>query len=278
MSLRLKLLLLASRRSCCPGPAAATRARWRRRCARASRIAAGRGADHRLLAAGPHRPAVSRSRPPRSAPADAQAETRAGTATVDSSSPRPTTCSRRADAQPFLDGYADEWPRAPAPGAYFEHDGNIASAFSPACTSACCTCCSMCATTTRLRCSRREPARPDHPRRPDLARVRGPRRRASSQVFLAATGPGSVHARRIETGEYGQQDRGRRAAHRTAPGSRPAEGYRVELRVPLSMIGERFGVLIDDRDAARRAPGELRHAAQRRSAHHRAADRWRPRS
>jgi two-component system, OmpR family, sensor histidine kinase ChvG len=68
------------------------------------------------------------------------------------------------------------------------------------------------------------------------------------QVFLAATGPGSVTARRIESGEYGQQ-------------SAPIEprihgawqlmghGYRIELRVPMSMLGNGFGVLVDDRDA-----------------------------
>jgi len=67
------------------------------------------------------------------------------------------------------------------------------------------------------------------------------------QVFIAATGPGSVTARRIETGEYGQlaavsEPRILGALQSTAT------GYRLELRIPLSMLGERFGVLIDDRD------------------------------
>src|SRR5438876_353524 len=68
------------------------------------------------------------------------------------------------------------------------------------------------------------------------------------QVFLAATGPGSVTARRIETGEYGGQ---------TAPfeprihgaWQLTGHGYRIELRVPMSMLGNGFGVLVDDRDA-----------------------------
>jgi signal transduction histidine kinase len=67
------------------------------------------------------------------------------------------------------------------------------------------------------------------------------------QVFIAATGPGSVTARRIETGEYGQLT----AVHepRILGALQPtARGYRLELRIPLSMLGERFGVLIDDRD------------------------------
>lgn len=67
------------------------------------------------------------------------------------------------------------------------------------------------------------------------------------QVFLAATGPGSVTARRIETGEYGQQNAPLepriRGAWQLAP-----QGYRLELRVPMSMLGNGFGVLVDDRD------------------------------
>ncbi len=70
---------------------------------------------------------------------------------------------------------------------------------------------------------------------------------AEHQVFIAAAGPGSVTGRRIESGEYGQLhavDEPRIAgAWQPSP-----TGYRVELRIPLSMIGERFGVLIDDRD------------------------------
>jgi len=71
---------------------------------------------------------------------------------------------------------------------------------------------------------------------------------AQSQVFIAATAPGAVIARRIESGEYGRQ------LARLEPRIRGAwtlipEGYRLELRVPLSLIGKGFGVLIDDRDA-----------------------------
>jgi signal transduction histidine kinase len=67
------------------------------------------------------------------------------------------------------------------------------------------------------------------------------------QVFIAATGPGQVTGRRIETGEYGQLTAVTETriigAWQPTPG-----GYRVELRIPLSMLGERFGVLIDDRE------------------------------
>jgi two-component system sensor histidine kinase ChvG len=68
------------------------------------------------------------------------------------------------------------------------------------------------------------------------------------QVFLAAAGPGAVTARRIESGEYGRQSM--RLEPRIRGAWQPtADGYRVEVRVPLSMLAKGFGVLIDDRDA-----------------------------
>jgi two-component system sensor histidine kinase ChvG len=73
------------------------------------------------------------------------------------------------------------------------------------------------------------------------------------QLFLAATGPGALTARRIETGEYGQRSAPLEPRVRGA-WQPTGEGYRVELRVPLSMLGERFGVLIDDRDKRGAAP------------------------
>jgi len=70
---------------------------------------------------------------------------------------------------------------------------------------------------------------------------------AERQVFLSATGAGPLHARRVETREYGEQvavdePRIQGAWQPTA------QGYRVEVRVPLSILGNRFGVLVDDRD------------------------------
>jgi len=68
------------------------------------------------------------------------------------------------------------------------------------------------------------------------------------QVFLAATAPGGVTARRIEAGEYGQQSA--QLEPRIRGAWQPTkEGYRIEARVPLSMLGSGFGVLVDDRDA-----------------------------
>ena len=68
------------------------------------------------------------------------------------------------------------------------------------------------------------------------------------QVFIAATAPGAVIARRIESGEYGRQSARLEPRIRGAWMPTP-DGYRLELRVPLSLIGKGFGVLIDDRDA-----------------------------
>ena len=68
------------------------------------------------------------------------------------------------------------------------------------------------------------------------------------QLFLAATGPGGVTARRVESGEYGQQSA--QLEPRVRGAWQPTnEGYRIELRMPLSMLGSGFGVLVDDRDA-----------------------------
>ncbi|MBS0421479.1 MAG: hypothetical protein JSR66_27470 [Proteobacteria bacterium] len=67
------------------------------------------------------------------------------------------------------------------------------------------------------------------------------------QVFVAATGPGSVTARRIVTGEYGQLTAVTET--RIVGALQPtSQGYRLEMRIPLSMLGEHFGVLIDDRN------------------------------
>jgi two-component system, OmpR family, sensor histidine kinase ChvG len=66
------------------------------------------------------------------------------------------------------------------------------------------------------------------------------------QLFIAAPGVGSFTARSIDTGQFGQKvavDEPRvTGAWQLSPG-----GYRIELRLPLSMLGQHFGVLIDDR-------------------------------
>jgi two-component system sensor histidine kinase ChvG len=69
---------------------------------------------------------------------------------------------------------------------------------------------------------------------------------ALQRVFIAAAGSGAVRGRRIVTRELGRQeaiDEQRIVGHWT----RTAPGWRLELQLPLSMLGERFGVLHDDR-------------------------------
>jgi signal transduction histidine kinase len=73
------------------------------------------------------------------------------------------------------------------------------------------------------------------------------------QVFVAASGPGAVTARYIEAGEYGQKTAPLEPRIRGVWQLGPA-GYRLELRVPLSMLGTGFGVLVDDRDARGATP------------------------
>lgn len=155
-------------------------------------------------------------------------------------------------AAPYLDGYGDEWPRAPGSWRYFTrnshrfgvlagvnermlyvlldvedshlvYDAPGASPLDPA------------ASGDRVWIGIQDPIGNER------------------QFFLAPTGPGSAPARRIETGEYGQQLAVEEP--RIMGALQPnAQGYTVELRVPLSMIGRRLGVLIDDRDVRGAAP------------------------
>ncbi len=149
-------------------------------------------------------------------------------------------------AQPFLDGYVDEWPQSKTAWRYFVRDqhkfGIVTGVFE------------------RMLYVMLD-VRDDHvvfdtpggsPLDPSTFGDRTwigfeGQDGVEHQVFIAATGPGSVTARRIETGEYGQLtaiDEPRiLGALRTT-----SQGYSLELRIPLSMLGEHFGVLIDDRN------------------------------
>ena len=80
--------------------------------------------------------------------------------------------------------------------------------------------------------------------------------------FLALTGAGPVVARRIVRGEYGRR---RAVADPRIVGTVQPHpgGYDVEMSIPLSMLGGRFGVLVDDRSDGGGAPiryGMLRRA------------------
>jgi signal transduction histidine kinase len=69
---------------------------------------------------------------------------------------------------------------------------------------------------------------------------------AQHEYLFATFEPGPVHARRIETHELGRQVAVDEP--RIIGGWQPMDGgYRVELRIPLSMLGARLGVLVDER-------------------------------
>lgn len=68
-----------------------------------------------------------------------------------------------------------------------------------------------------------------------------------SQYFLSGWSAGAVRARRIDTREYGRRILVEEPRIEGAIAPR-AGGWMAEVRVPLSMLGDGFGVLLDDRD------------------------------
>jgi len=155
-------------------------------------------------------------------------------------------------AAPLIDGYPDDWPRDPGAWAQFSHDAQHHFGI-------------LCGVYERMLYVLLE-VHDEHPvfdapgsNWLDPATF-GDRvwigyedsQGEEQQVFLAASGPGALTARRIESGEYGEKrviiEPRVRAAWQPY-----RDGYRVEIGVPLSMLGERIGELVDDR-AARGAP------------------------
>jgi two-component system sensor histidine kinase ChvG len=85
------------------------------------------------------------------------------------------------------------------------------------------------------------------------------KRGGQQQLFFGGTGFGTLRARRIETLEYGREAAAEEARI-TAVMQRTQNGYVLELAVPLSLVGQHLGVLIDDRDrrgASRKSYGTL---------------------
>jgi signal transduction histidine kinase len=156
-------------------------------------------------------------------------------------------------AAPLLDGYPDDWPREPAAWKFFSKDpqhrfGILTGVYEhmlyvllevhdehPVFDAAGTNPLDPASFGDRVWIGFQDPQGQEH------------------QVFLAATGPGALTARHIEPGEYGQQSAAIEPRVRGA-WQPTRDGYRVELRVPLSMLGDRFGVLVDDRDARGAAP------------------------
>lgn len=85
------------------------------------------------------------------------------------------------------------------------------------------------------------------------------KRGGQQRLFFSGTGTGRMRARRIETREYGREQ-AVEESRISAVMQRTRDGYVLEMSVPLSMIGQHCGVLIDDRDrrgAARTSYGTL---------------------
>jgi dedicated sortase system histidine kinase len=73
------------------------------------------------------------------------------------------------------------------------------------------------------------------------------RRGTQERLFFSGTGTGRLRARRIETREYGREA-AVEESRISAVMQRTRDGYVLEMSVPLSMVGQHCGVLIDDRD------------------------------
>ena len=165
-------------------------------------------------------------------------------------------------AAPLIDGYADDWPQVPAAWAWFKKDdehrfGVLTGVYDRV---------------LYVLLDVRDPHLVfDAPGASSLDPAAmgdrvwfgfQSREGAEQQVFFAASGPGTLTARRVEAGEYGEDlaviEPRIRGSWQPTP-----SGYRLEARVPLSMLGGGFGVLIDDRDQRGAAPasyGMLRPA------------------
>jgi two-component system sensor histidine kinase ChvG len=73
------------------------------------------------------------------------------------------------------------------------------------------------------------------------------KRGGQQQLFFSGAAPGRLRARRIETREYGREE-AVEESRISAVLQRSREGYVLEMSIPISLIGQHFGVLIDDRD------------------------------
>jgi two-component system sensor histidine kinase ChvG len=148
--------------------------------------------------------------------------------------------------EPFLDGYVEEWPDAPGAWKYFDHGKDRLGILTGVHER-------MFYALLDVRDNKLVyDAQSSQPLDADSLGDRvwigfEDTSGAERQVFLSAPGPGTMRARRIETREYGRQEAVEEARIEGAwqPTSR---GYHMELRIPLSLLGSRFGVLIDDRD------------------------------
>ena len=87
-----------------------------------------------------------------------------------------------------------------------------------------------------------------------------------AQLFVSGWNTGAVRGRRVAKGELGRpelvEEPRVQGAWRSGGGG-GGGGWMLELRVPLSMLGYEFGVLLDDRDARGAAPSSYGSLAPR---------------
>ena len=148
--------------------------------------------------------------------------------------------------QPFLDGYGDEWPQQPGAWKYFEHGADRLGILTGVHER-------MFYALLNVRDDKLVFDAADAGALEAIAlgdRIWLGFEDADGlerQVFISASSAGPVRAQRIETREYGRQVAVEEPRIEGAWQPTP-QGYQVELRVPLSLLGNRFGVLVDDRD------------------------------
>jgi two-component system sensor histidine kinase ChvG len=85
------------------------------------------------------------------------------------------------------------------------------------------------------------------------------KRGGQQRLFFGSSGPGHVRGRRIETREYGREE-AVQEQRIEAVWQRSRDGYVLEIGLPLSLVGQHLGVLVDDRDrrgSARESYGTL---------------------
>ena len=152
----------------------------------------------------------------------------------------------RLGSPPFLDGYSDEWPRTPGTWRYFTRDKHRFGILTGVYERMLYVLLDVEDDHWVFDAPGANPLEPGALGDRVWVGILDPTG-AERQYFFSAAGPGTVTARRIETGEYGQPlaiDEPRM----TGAWQATAKGYQLEFQVPLSMIGRRFGVLVDDRD------------------------------
>ena len=176
-------------------------------------------------------------------------------ATTEAAEPQPSPYDLQPimlNGAPYLNGYGDDWPRAPGSWRYFTKDGHRFGVLTGVNERMLYVLLNVENTHIVYDAPGANPLDPAAMGDRIWIGLQDPTGN-ERQFFLSPTGPGSTPARRIETGEYGQKlaVEEPRIVGAVQPN---ATGYTVELRVPLSMIGRRFGVLIDNRDVRGAAP------------------------